>query len=132
MPVTATHVIAWTLPTQEIVVAVALVLNWFAAKLAALVLLSVFCAIAAIVLSKRLKVPCGCFEGLGQRYLSTATLRDNALLALAVVAALPLQERAQVVFTLPAAGFALLFTLIVRELWGQYRLVRGLREQGVL
>jgi hypothetical protein len=130
MPISGTYLVAWTLPAMEVAVAIGLILNVLAAKVAALVLLAFFCGAVVVVLRKRLKVPCGCFEGLGERYLSAATLRDNGLIALAIIAGIPLEAHGHVLQSAPVAAFVLVFYLIVHELWSQRRLLAALRQQG--
>jgi hypothetical protein len=132
MPVSLSYLVAWTLPALEVVVAAGLFMNLLAAKVAALTLLILFCGVVALVLGKRLKVPCGCFEGLGKRYLSASTLRDNGLLAIALLATFLLPVRGDVEQSLPVGAFVLLFYLALHELLGQRRFLAGLREREML
>src|SRR5579859_6182416 len=58
MRVSWSYLVAWTLPTIELIVAAGLYANILAAKVAALALLALFCVVVAVVLWKRLKVAC--------------------------------------------------------------------------
>jgi hypothetical protein len=132
MPVWATYLVGWTLPAVELIVAAGLILNIQLAKFSALLLLAMFCAVVGLALWRRLQVPCGCFGGLEGRHLSWGNVRDNSLLALALVCSLPVNERAHLVQSLPVAGFLLLSYLIAHELQGQRRYLAGLRKQGAI
>ncbi|MBX9681008.1 MAG: hypothetical protein K2X38_19805 [Gemmataceae bacterium] len=131
MPVWLTHAVAWVLPPLEVVVAAGLFLNALWAKAAALVMLAAFCGVTVIVLRKRLQVPCGCFQGFGNRSMSGQTLRDNVLLAAAIGVTGPLSSHDQLWASIPTAGFVVLFYLAAQHLRQQHVLVTDMRKQGV-
>lgn len=131
MPVWLTHVVSWALPPVEVFVAAGLFMNAWWAKSAALALLAGFCGVTAMVLQKRLQVPCGCFQGFGNRSMSRQTLRDNVLLAAAISATWLLPSHEQLWASVPTAGFVLLFYVASQHLWTQHVLAIDLRRQGV-
>jgi len=132
MQVSWSYLIGWSLPALELLVGVGLFLNLLVAKVAALGLLGAFAAVIGLVLSRRLKVPCGCFAGLGDRYLSWASLRHNGVLALAIFLALPLTDRAYIGEGVSAAAFLLFFYLAAGELVRQRRFLAALRKQRII
>jgi hypothetical protein len=131
MPVSLTHVVAWTLPPLEVAVAVGLFLNTLWAKWTALALLAVFCGVIVLALRKRLKIPCGCFQGFGNRTMSLQTLRDNLLLAGVLAATLSLPSREHPWTSIPTAGFIIVFYVAAQHLWQHQVLVADLQKQGV-
>ena len=125
MPVIATCVVGYALPFVELAVAIGLFANSVWARLAAILLLGLFCAAATLAILHRVRVPCNCFGPTGSDTLGSATIRRNLLLVGLTVATFGLGRRLPLPLPAFAAASLLVILLCLSQAFGNLRLARA-------
>ena len=80
MRVSWTYLIAGGLPLLELAISAGLFMDRFPARVAAIILLLLFCLVVLVAQQQRVRVPCNCFGAESNGYLSGETIRRNLVL----------------------------------------------------
>jgi len=117
LPYQFVGVLSRMFPLLEVGVGFGLMLNIFAAKIAAFVLVFCFYAVSVVAILKKLEIACNCFGDLGRSKLGLTTIyRNTVLFALLILVFFGIDEITHPIHASIVAGTLLLVVLASSQL----------------